>query len=128
MVTPSTHEAHATELRKLLDEIHRQKGEIIWLRGELTEACRSESHERLNAPDILIAAADVIQDREGERCMPTAVATYNTLTGHKLTERDGWIFITILKFARTQGGSHCLDDYIYAAACTAQAGECAEAV
>ena len=84
----------------------------------------------MNAPDILIAAADCIGDRasqrdheDGERSMAKAVATFNTLTGHQLTERDGWIFMAVLKLARAQGGHHVLDDYVDGAAYLALADE-----
>lgn len=86
-----------------------------------------------DAPDILISAADCIGNRaserdhaDGERSMATAVATFNALTGHKLTERDGWVFMSVLKLARAQGGRHRLDDYVDGAAYIALAGECAE--
>ena len=85
----------------------------------------------MNAPELLIAAADCVADRAtqrdcettGERSMATAVATFNALTGHTLTERDGWIFMTVLKLARAQAGRHVLDDYIDGAAYVALAGE-----
>lgn len=84
----------------------------------------------MNAPDILIAAADCIGDRaeqrdqrDGERSMCRAVETFNTLTGHALSERDGWVFMTVLKLARAQGGRHVLDDYVDGAAYLALAGE-----
>lgn len=84
----------------------------------------------MNAPDILITAADTIAERgtqrdhaDGERSMARAVAAYNALTGHALTERDGWMFMAVLKAARAQGGRDRLDDYIDGAAYFALAGE-----
>ena len=84
----------------------------------------------MNAPDILIAAADCIGDRaeqrdqnDGERSMCKAVATFNQLTGHNLSEREGWVFMAVLKLARAQAGRHVLDDYIDGAAYIALAGE-----
>ena len=84
----------------------------------------------MNAPDLLIAAADCIADRAeqrdhatGERSMATTCATFNTLTGNNLTERDGWVFMAILKLARAQAGRHVIDDYIDGAAYVALAGE-----
>lgn len=84
----------------------------------------------MNAPDLLIAAADCIGERaqqrdqdDGERSMRKAAATFNQLTGHRLSERDGWIFMAILKLARAQAGRHVLDDYIDGAAYIALAGE-----
>ena len=84
----------------------------------------------MNAPDLLIAAADCIADRAeqrdhstGERSMAKAASTFNALTGHGLSERDGWIFMAVLKLARAQAGRHVLDDYIDGTAYIALAGE-----
>ena len=85
----------------------------------------------------LSQAAQCIADRaaqrdlpEGERSMARAVATFNTLTGHELSERDGWVFMNILKLSRAQnsvdtGAQTNLDDYIDGAAYMALAGEAA---
>ena len=85
----------------------------------------------------LRAAAQAIADRasqrdceSGERSMYRAVQTFNTLTGHALTERDGWVFMNILKLSRAQsstenGAPANLDDYIDGAAYMALAGEVA---
>lgn len=85
----------------------------------------------MEATEILIAAADAIGDRasqrdatDGERSMARAVSTFNALTGHKLTEREGWAFMAILKLSRAQAGRHVMDDYIDGAAYMALAGEC----
>ena len=84
----------------------------------------------MNAPEILIAAADCIVHRasqrdqqDGERSMDRAVSTFNTLTGHTLSERDGWVFMTVLKLSRAQAGRHVLDDYVDGAAYLALAAE-----
>lgn len=86
-----------------------------------------------SASDILRAAAGHIDDRaalrdspQGERSMARCVAAFNALSGHRLSERDGWIFMAALKFARATAGGHCLDDYEDAAAYAALAGECAD--
>lgn len=86
------------------------------------------------AHDILTTAAKSIDDRAaerdqaatGERSMTRTVAAFNALTGHSISERDGWLFMGVLKFARATGGAHRLDDYIDAAAYAALAGECAD--
>lgn len=82
------------------------------------------------APDILIAAADAITTRadqrdsaDGERSMARTVATFNTLTGYTLSERDGWVFMAVVKLARSQQGRHVIDDYTDGAAFMALAGE-----
>ena len=86
------------------------------------------------ASDILLCAADCITERaaqrdkpDGERSMARAVASFNALTEHRLSERDGWLFMAILKAARAQGSLHHIDDYVDMAAYSALAGECAEA-
>src|SRR5690606_4743070 len=59
------------------------------------------------APDILQRAAQHMQDRAaardqpgGERSMRRTVDAFNALTGHALSERDGWLFMAVLKMAR----------------------------
>ncbi|SEO65253.1 DUF6378 domain-containing protein [Nitrosovibrio sp. Nv6] len=86
-----------------------------------------------DAPDILIAAADAITNRadgrdgeNGERSMARTVATFNALTGYALSERDGWVFMAMVKLARSQVGRHVLDDYMDGAAFMALAGESME--
>jgi hypothetical protein len=86
----------------------------------------------VNAQEILLAAAEAIGDRaalrdtEAERSMEAAVRAYNALTGHNLTEVDGWVFMGILKLSRSRAGAHHLDDYLDGAAYLALAGEAAE--
>ena len=62
----------------------------------------------------------------GERSMLAAVAAFNAMTGHELTEREGWLFMVMLKASRAQAGRFRADDYIDGAAYFALAGECAE--
>ena len=57
--------------------------------------------------DFLYAAADHMRDRaatydkpQGERSMAATVAAFNNITGHKLSEADGWLMMTILKLVR----------------------------
>lgn len=84
------------------------------------------------APEILAAAAQCISDRAAtrdlpaERSMARNVRAFNVLTGHTLTERDGWLFMVTLKAARATAGSHNPDDYIDGAAYFALAGESAQ--
>ena len=63
---------------------------------------------------------------DGERSMRAAVDAFNALTGHKLTERDGWMFMVMLKASRAQAGRFRADDYIDGAAYFALAGESAD--
>lgn len=60
-----------------------------------------------SAPDFLQRAKDLLVERgreydkpEGERSMRKAVAAFNCITGHKLTEAEGWLFMEQLKNAR----------------------------
>lgn len=84
------------------------------------------------APEILAAAAQCISDRAAtrdlpaERSMARTVVAFNALTGHELSERDGWLFMVALKAARATAGSHNADDYTVAAAYFALAGESAQ--
>lgn len=86
-----------------------------------------------NAADaLLVEAADAISARavlrdqpDGERSMRRTVAAFNALTGHRLTEEQGWLFMAVLKMARSVGGEPNRDDYIDQAAYAALAGECA---
>lgn len=89
----------------------------------------------MKAPDILKAAAGHMEDRAAsrdvgaERSMARTVAAFNALTGHELTERDGWMFMVALKAARactTPAGLR--DDYEDGAAYFALAGECSARV
>lgn len=87
----------------------------------------------MSAVDILNRAAGHIADRaaardkpEGERSMGRCVAAFNALTGHKLSERDGWLFMVTLKMARACNTPMGLaDDYEDMAAYAAFAGEAA---
>lgn len=87
------------------------------------------------AVDILRSSALAIEDRaasrdcpDGERSMLRCVETFNRLTGHNLSERDGWVFMTTLKLSRAQSAlENCAlnpDDYIDGAAYLALALEC----
>ena len=85
------------------------------------------------APAILRNAAQAIDDRAalrdcpaGERSMARCVAAFNALTGHTLSETEGWHFMSILKLARATAGGHHLDDHTDHAAYAALAGEAAE--
>lgn len=85
-----------------------------------------------SAPEILRAAERHIADRAasrdlpgGERSMPRAVAAFNALTGHRLSETEGNLFMVCLKAARATAGAHNPDDYEDGAAFFAMAGESA---
>jgi len=84
----------------------------------------------MNAHQILLAAAETIQKRgalrdkpQGERSMAATVKAFNALTGHNLSEVQGWQFMAVLKLARANGGTFHADDYQDGAAYMALAGE-----
>ena len=86
----------------------------------------------MNAPDILNAASSEMSDRaatydapEGERSMGKTVSAFNALTGHKLTEQQGWQFMELLKIARSNQGGYRADSFVDGAAYAALAGEAA---
>lgn len=59
------------------------------------------------AADFLRRGAAILEERgqeydtpAGERSAARTVAAFNAITGHKLTEADGWLFLQLLKDAR----------------------------
>lgn len=86
----------------------------------------------MKAADILEAAQGHMLDRastydkpEGERSMGATVAAFNAITGHKLTEEQGWMLMILLKATRSQQGAYRADSYEDGAAYFALAGESA---
>ena len=60
-----------------------------------------------SAPDLLDKAAGHMRERAatydspgGERSMAKTVAVFNTVTGHSISEADGWLFMAALKQVR----------------------------
>lgn len=85
-----------------------------------------------SAQHILERAAMHMSDRavtydkpQGERSMGATVAAFNIITGHSLTEEQGWLFMTILKAVRSQQGAYRADSYEDGAAYFSLAGEAA---
>lgn len=62
----------------------------------------------------------------GERSMGKTVQAFNALTGLALSEEQGWLFMEILKMARSQQGNFKRDNYEDAVAYAALRGEAAE--
>jgi len=83
------------------------------------------------ASTLLHTAANLIdsrgkeRDNAGERSMERTVEAFNLMTGHQLSEEDGWQFMVFLKFARMRGGCFKQDDYEDAIAYTALQAEAA---
>ena len=79
------------------------------------------------APELLGRAAALMYERgktydepEGERSMGKAVAAFNAITGHTITESEGWLLLQVLKDVRlfTRSAYHAdsaLDCIAYAA-------------
>lgn len=55
--------------------------------------------------------------------MNRTVIAFNTLTGHTLTETQGWLFMAVLKLSRALGGAFNRDDLLDGAAYMALALE-----
>lgn len=86
----------------------------------------------MNANEILTAAAGHLADRaktydkpEGERSMRATVEAFKAVTGHELTETQGWLFMALLKAVRSQQGAFKMDSFEDGAAYFALAGEAA---
>jgi len=82
------------------------------------------------AEGFLTNAIDEIEDRaesrdqeDGERSMARAVAAFNALYSHSLTEEQGWQFMSILKKARSAQGAYREDDHTDDVAYSALAAE-----
>ncbi len=86
----------------------------------------------VTAYGFLEAAASEMSDRsktydapQGERSMGKTIAAFNALTGHELTEQQGWQFMELLKIARSNQGGYRTDCFVDGAAYAALAGEAA---
>lgn len=85
----------------------------------------------MKAHEFLQAGVDAMADRatqrdtpDGERSMNRAVIAFAAMTGHELTEHDGWLFMALLKMSRATASDVVReDDYIDGAAYFALAGE-----
>ena len=89
----------------------------------------------MTASDFLGAALSHLGDRAstydnptGERSMGRTVEAFNAITGHKLTEEHGWLFMCLLKQVRSQQGKYKSDNYEDLTAYASLMGECAAKV
>ena len=53
---------------------------------------------------------------EGERSMANTVSMFSAMTGHQLTEEQGWKFMCCLKLVRSEQGNYRADNYVDGAA------------
>lgn len=88
----------------------------------------------LSAPEFCTRAATLMEERgkdrdkpSGERSMSRCVEAFNAMTGHQLTEEEGWLFMVYLKHSRMQAGAFRRDDYEDAVAYGALMAEAAVA-
>ena len=86
----------------------------------------------MTASDFLGAALGHLEDRaatydspQGERSMGRTVEAFNAITGHKLSEEQGWLFMSCLKLVRSQQGKYKSDNFEDLIAYGALQGECA---
>ncbi len=86
----------------------------------------------MKADQILRAGLDILVERgeqrdqpTGERTIPSVVAAFNALTGHTMTEQQGWLFMALVKVRRCQTGKPDPDHYVDGANYFALAGEAA---
>lgn len=118
----------------------RQKGHCYMFRVEpegdclryQNEVAKRENKGRVAAKEILQKAASHMENRaatydkpDGERSMGKTVAAFNAITGHALTEEQGWLLMGLLKMARSQQGAFKIDNYEDESAYAALRGECA---
>ena len=85
-----------------------------------------------SAVGMLQEAAETLKQRailrdtpEGERSMARCIEAFNAMYGAELTEEQGWMFMVMLKAARSANGQPHPDDYVDGAAYFALAGESA---
>ena len=77
----------------------------------------------MKADDILRAGLDTLVQRgvkrdqpDGERSMPRIVRVFEAITGIRLTEREGLLFMVSMKLVREGRGAPDADDYIESSA------------
>ena len=101
--------------------------------GEGAMQVVKQDDAQVSAADICKQAIETMAERgktydksQGrERSMGKTVAAFNALTGHKLTEEQGWLFMAVLKMARAQQGEYKHDNYLDGTAYFSLAGEAA---
>jgi len=83
------------------------------------------AHSLLLKASQLISSRSNERDQQNERSMARYVNAFNIMTGHNLSEEDGWLFMQYLKQSRSRGGAFCQDDYEDDIAYSALRAECA---
>ena len=108
---------------------------VYALKDDYTIVHLKEQEPFMTASDFLLAAMNHLGDRAstydnptGERSMGRTVEAFNAITGHKLTEEQGWLFMCLLKQVRSQQGKYKSDSYEDLTAYAALMGESAAKV
>lgn len=93
---------------------------------------QSNEEAAMKAHQILEAGLGHMKDRSatydkpaGERSMGATVDAFRAITGHDLTEEQGWLFMGLLKMVRSQQGGFRADNYEDLAAYAGLQGEAA---
>lgn len=123
-----------TQRRELVKDICPDYDSTIW-HGSFKsmvrdDHCRpADSHS--SAKEILNKAIKAMEQRsqlrdnpDGERSMARTIEAFNAITGRELTEREGWMFMILLKMVRGFQGKYHEDDYVDGAAYFGLLGEC----
>lgn len=103
------------------------------VRGDWVNPRKADNERQPMAAKILQDAINIMAERgksydkdgKAERSMGKVVAMFNTLTGHELTEAQGWKLMVLLKLVRSEQALDKLDNYQDGAAYMALAGESA---
>lgn len=84
----------------------------------------------VTADDLLYESAGVVARRgedydteQGERSMRHVVRIFEAVTGVRLTERQGWLFMVAVKLARSEQSPAKVDHYVDLASFAALLGE-----
>lgn len=94
------------------------------VQGKITPL-KIPAHEFLSDAGKQMVQRGQLRDQpEGERSMACIVRTFNALTGHELTESEGWEFMVLLKMVRGRQGHFNKDDYVDGSAYFSLLGEC----
>ena len=64
-----------------------------------------------DAKATIISRGEERDQPDGERTIPRCVTAFNAITGHNLSNCDGWLFMEVLKKCRSVQGRYKYDDY-----------------
>ena len=114
--------------------VHTDYSSVYELKDDYVDI-QFKEEPTMTASDFLGAALNHLGDRAstydnptGERSMGRTVEAFNAITGHKLTEGQGWLFMCLLKQVRSQQGKYKSDSYEDLTAYAALMGESAAKV